>query len=494
MDKKKEQLIKIVGREYVFNDTETIEVCAKDQSFVLPMKPWFVAKPKNMDEVQKLVKWANETNTPLVPVSSGPPHFYGDTVPSAPGGVIVELGRMNKILRIDRRNRMVVIEPGVTYSQLEPELAKEGLRVTMPLLPRANKSVISSLLERQPTIIPRYNYSLPEPLRNCGIVWGSGDIVYSGDSGTGPYSLEEQWNRGMRQVDPRGPNAVDFHRLVTGAQGSLGIVVWASVKCEILPSVRKLFFVPADKLEDLMDFSYRLQRLRLGDEVILANNTLLATMLGKNSEQIGELKEKLPLWVMIIGVAGRALLPEEKLDVQVKDLTDLVQHFGLKLQSGIPGASNTEVLNTILSPSTEPYWKLKYKGACEDIFFLTTLDKTPHYIKTMYAKAEALKYPTSDIGIYIQPQHQGVSNHCEFNLPYNPKDAKESARIKELYAKTSEELIGQGAYFARPYGIWANLVYNRDAQGTMALRKIKKIFDPNNIMNPGKLCFKATGK
>ena len=67
---------------------------------------------------------------------------------------MVDLGRMNKILRIDRRNRMVVIEPGVTYAQLQPELAKEGMRITPPLYPRANKSVIASLLERQPTLIP----------------------------------------------------------------------------------------------------------------------------------------------------------------------------------------------------------------------------------------------------------------------------------------------------------------------------------------------------
>ena len=107
----------------------------------------------------------------------------------------------------------------------------------------------------------------------------------------------------------------------------------------------------------------------------------------------------------------------------------------------------------------------------------------------MYSVAEALKYPASEIGIYIQPQHQGVEHHCEFSLPFDPKDQKEVARVKELYCKASEELIGQGAYFSRPYGMWANMVYNRDAQGTIALRKIKQIFDPKNVMNPGKLCF-----
>jgi len=155
----------------------------------------------------------------------------------------------------------------------------------------------------------------------------------------------------------------------------------------------------------------------------------------------------------------------------------------------LPGASNKEVLDKILNPSGEPYWKLKGKGGCEDIFFLSTLDKIPQYISTMYAQATAFKYPTAEIGIYIQPQHHGVSNHCEFSLPFNPKDIKETAKMKELSAKASEALIGQGAYFSRPYGMWANMVYNRDAQGTIALRKIKKIFDPNNVMNPGKLCF-----
>ena len=151
------------------------------------MTPWFVVKPKSMEEVRRIVTWANETDTRLVPVSSGAPHFYGDTVPSVPGGAIVDLSRMNAIKRIDRRNRIALIEPGVTYGQLQSELAKEGLRLSTPLLPRRNKSVVASLLERQPTIIPRYQYSMTEPLRNLGVVWGNGDILYTGEAGSSVY-------------------------------------------------------------------------------------------------------------------------------------------------------------------------------------------------------------------------------------------------------------------------------------------------------------------
>jgi FAD/FMN-containing dehydrogenase len=159
-------LASIVGRDNVVDDAGILEEYAADHSFAPPRLPRCVARPGGEEQVRALVVWANETGTPLVPVSSGGPHFYGDTVAGVPGAVIVELTRLDAIRRIDRRNRMVVVEPGVSYGRLQQKLAQHGMRVTPPLLPRANKSVIAGLLERQPTLIPRYNYALPEPLRD----------------------------------------------------------------------------------------------------------------------------------------------------------------------------------------------------------------------------------------------------------------------------------------------------------------------------------------
>ena len=152
---------------------------------------------------------------------------------------MLDLRRMDKILRVDRRNRMVVIEPGVTYPQLQAALAEHGMRVTPPLYPRADKSVVASLLERQPTLIPRYNFHLPEPLRSCGVVWGNGETMFTGEAGTGPESLEAQWQAGGVQADPKGPAQTDFFRLLTGAQGTMGVVTWAAVKCELVPAAHE---------------------------------------------------------------------------------------------------------------------------------------------------------------------------------------------------------------------------------------------------------------
>ncbi|HUW46282.1 MAG TPA: FAD-binding oxidoreductase [Dehalococcoidia bacterium] len=482
-------LMEMIGKQKVIKERKILNSYSHDNSFTLPMRPRLVVQPRNADDVQKIVTWANQTKTPLVPVSSGEPHFRGDTVPSVPEAVIVDLRRMDKIIRIDRRNRMVLIEPGVTYAQLQPALAEEGLRLSTPLLPRQSKSVIASLLEREPTLVPKYNHTLPEPLRCLEIVWGNGEILRTGDAGGYYPTLEQQWEMGLAQVFSGGPGQVDYYRLVSGAQGSIGIVTWASVKCEVLPKVHRFFFIPADNLKGLIECAYRLLKVRLGDEFLVLNSANLAAILNRNADGIQALKNKLPPWVIIMGIAGRDLFPEEKVDFQEKDTRDIVQQFGLELLPAVSGIGGGQVMSTILNPSPSTYWKLTYKGACQDIFFMSTLDKIPEFVNTVFTAANALRYPVSDIGIYLQPQHQGTACHCEFNLPYNSGNKIEIGNVRELLETCSEALIKQGAYFSRPYGIWADMVYNRDAGNKEMIRTIKGIFDPNNILNPGKLCF-----
>jgi FAD/FMN-containing dehydrogenase len=484
----KTKLKGIAGGIDVIDDGDVIEACSRDQSFVLPVKPRCVVKPKDADEVQAIVKWANQTQTPLVPVSSGPPHFRGDTVPGVPGAVMVDLSGMNKIIRIDRRSRTAIIEAGVTYPQLQPRLARAGMQLSMPLAPRANKSVVASLLEREPTVIPRLQWLFPEPLRNTEIIWGNGEQFRTGDAGN-VKDPDEAWKHKHAPISLGGPGQVDYWRLVAGAQGSMGIVTWVSVKCELLPQIHKLFFVASNKLDDLLNFVYKLLRFRFGDNLLILNNLTLAAVLGGKPAVIKARAMELPPWSVLVTIAGRERLVEERVDFQEKDISDIAQQFGLKLVPEVPGARNAEVMKAVFSPSSGTYWKLGYQGGSQDIFFLTTLDKTPGFVRAMYSAAETCQYPVSEIGVYLQPVHQGAACHCEFHLPYNPQNARETARMKDFFCRASEEMLQQGAYYSRPYGIWAEMAYNRDAQTTSVLRKLKGLFDPNNVMNPGKLCF-----
>jgi FAD/FMN-containing dehydrogenase len=486
----KKDLVSLVGGDQVIDDPDVLASYARDESFALPIKPKAVVRPASEDEVQALVVWANQTGTPLVPVSSGAPHFYGDTVPSVPGAIMADMSRMNRIIKVDRRNRIAVIEPGVTYGQLQPALAREGLTIVQPLYPRANKSVVASLLERQPTLMPRYNYALTEPLRNCGVVWGNEQRFSTGESGNSVLDIEAQWNAGRRLLEPKGPAQTDFFRLLTGAQGTMGIVTWASVRVQLIPDPKKTMFVIAPKLDDLLDLSRRLTRLRLGDELMIVNAAYLASLLAVESAEAASFREALPAWTLVVGIGGRALRADQRAAVAEQDIAGEASSRGLKLQTALPGVASSRVDAVLSGLASDPHWKLRAKGGVADIFFHTTLDNAPGHLATMLRVAGDHDYPVADVGVYLQPQHQGVSYHMEFSLPYAPEDKAAVAKARALYSAASQRLLAEGAaYFSRPYGEWADTVYNRDAAARDILRAVKKILDPNNILNPSKLCF-----
>ncbi|MGD8455185.1 MAG: FAD-binding oxidoreductase [Anaerolineales bacterium] len=488
MNEKKSSLMEIVGEDGVLENPELGTSFSLDQNLIEPLKPGFSVKPKNVDEVQQIVLWANRTQTPLVPVSSGEPHFRGDTDASAPEAVQVDLSGMKRILKINRRNRLVLIEPGVTHAELQPALKAEGMRLVAPLLPRKKKSVIASLLEREPVMSSKYQWNLLEPLRSLEIVWGNGDKFYSG-GGTFRGEKDEDWEAGLVPLIGPGPNQLDFYKFVSAAQGSMGIVTWASVKCEVYPEVRKLYFIPAEKLEHLIDFTYEMLKFRFGDELFILNRTCLANILAENPTDIDALKDTLPPWTVVVDICGGHILAEERLAAQESDIRDLVQKNELDMVPSLQGVEGEAMLDLILGSSPEPYWKLRYKGGSQEIFFLTTLDKTPGFVTIMFSIAEKMKYPISDIGVYLQPAQQGTGCHCEFVLPFDPDNQAEVENTQKLFKEASLKLFEGGAYFSRPYGIWADMVYPDDARNTIVTRQIKEIFDPKNVMNPGKLCF-----
>lgn len=483
-----EELANFLGKNNVTNAPSVLETYAKDNSFVPSIKPQAVVKAKNVDEVQSLVKWANQNRTPIVPVSSGFPHFKGDSVPSVPNAIVLDLSGMDRIIRIDRRNRMAMIEPGVTFGQILPELAKKGLTISIPLLPRRNKSVITSFLEREPITIPRLAWSMYDPLRSLEVVWGNGDKLFTGEAGI-YSSLEKQWKMGLAQVSANGPGQTDFAKLISGAQGSLAIVTLASVKCEILPQREKLLFASAEKFTDLIDFTYRLLKFRYGDNLLFLNKSNFVRIFGKTEGEIKSLQKDLPPWVLIVSIAGRAYLPEERIEFQEKDISDIARQFNVKIVPTLGKITSQRVSETISKTSGNPYWKIAQKGSCQDIFFLTTLDKTPNFVETFSTVAEAHGCSPSDFGIYIQPTQQGASCHCEFNIPYNPNNQEETTKVQQLYIAGSQAVFEKGAFFSRPYDLWADMVYKKDTQTANVLKKIKGIFDPQNVLNPGKLCF-----
>jgi len=203
--------------------------------------------------------------------------------------------------------------------------------------------------------------------------------------------------------------------------------------------------------------------------------------------------DALPAWTLILGLGGREHYAAERVAVQKKDAASLAGELGLTLQPAVPGATTGDIA-AALAGCCEAPWKLAAEGACADVLFVTTLEEAPAFVEIAHIVADGHGYAAKDVGVYIQPQHQGVTHHVELSLPYDASDPATAEDMKDLSDNLAANLMAAGAYFSRPYGSWAQPVYNRDAAARDALRKVKAIFDPAGIMNPGKLCFGAPKK
>ena len=341
------ELGSIVGSSNVFDSPETLEAYSRDLSFAAQIRPRCVVKPGNGAEVQAVVKWANQTKTPLVPVSSGEPHFRGDTVPRLGGAVIVDLSRMKKIVRIDPRNRVVMVQAGVTFAELHPALEEAGVSAYLPLCPRGSKSVVASMLEREPVTTPAHHWDSTDPLLCGEIIFGTGDVMRTGEAG-GPLTTEEQWEIGNYQLTPM-KTQMDEVKLVSGAQGTIGIITWATLKCRDASKLSRTFVVPSENIAPLLDVSYPLLRNRQCDHLFILNDLNLACLLVREPEQIIALREKLPPWSLVVSFEGYGPLPEDKVEWQEADFKEMIALTGGPNPLSSIAGVGTDELSQIIS-------------------------------------------------------------------------------------------------------------------------------------------------
>ncbi|MGV9206032.1 MAG: FAD-binding protein [Promethearchaeia archaeon] len=464
---------------------ETLETYSKDTSFFKGKTPACIVWVESKKQIEDLLRLANNYSFHLIPISSNSNYrMHGDTIPRNGNSVILNLSKMDKILKIDRKNRSVKIQPGVTYKKLNEKLKKKGLRPLLPLFPRAQKSALMGALDREPITIPRYHWDSSDPLLCTELFFGSGHHFRTG-SAAGPGTIEQQEKMGQAQVNPMGPTQFSPYRILQGSQGSIGIVLWGTIKVELKPDIQQAFHLQSNNLAKLLALQYKLIKYRLCDELLILNNLNLATLIRKQKKNIYNLRDSLKDWHLIFVISGRGELASEKISYLTGDIEDIVKSLELIDSIDSTQVKEKEIL-TFLSKATSQPWRFRLKGGVQDIQYLINYQNIEKSINIGKAN-----FP-EELGIYIQPINQGTSYYCELDIYYNPT-GDNLQQIKDCYMEISKQLIENGCFFNRPYGILTDLIYeNQDVLTVDVLKKVKNIFDPNNILNPGVLCFDKT--
>lgn len=486
----KKQLEQIAGSGNVLDDPALKKRYAADQSFVSGSPPAFIVRPHRVEEIQEIVRVANQTKTPLTARSSGL-NLHGASVPLQ-GGIILDLSSMDRIIEINEQDWYAVIEPGVTYETLQQALQEKGLRLMAPFGVPAKRSVLTSYLERDVMLAAAHSEYGNYLIMDTELVLPEGQLFRTGC-----------WNLDGKPGGFYGPGLNMIYKLWTGSQGTLGIFTKMVVNVQHLSPQRKFFFLPFDSTAKIPEVVKRIQRKEIGWECFGLNRFNLAALLNdewdvpqqfpaspKPSVRFAEIQKSLPAWTLIIGLSGAPYFADEKIAYEEQALLQLCRELNFPAATHLPGFPDLQ--EVFLRESLRPWGilrKFNFKGSVHDLSFKVPLRSITAVETVVSASARHHGYPEQDIGGYFAVMERGRGIHCEFDIHCNPHNTAEQQRIKELWLSASASLMNGGALFDRPYGDWAVLVYERAPEYAAKLKQIKKEMDPQGILNPGKLCF-----
>lgn len=484
----KTQLATIVGKANVLDSPKVLKKYGCDASLQPAGAFTCVVRPKTPEEVQKIVQLANKLKFAVVPQTSGT-HFHGCAVPKT-GGVVLDLSRQTKITDIVEESNVAHVQVGVTWGQFQKTLAEHKMFSIMPLLPPADRSPVMDCLENVPPTIQSHEFA--GPLRSMQMVWGNGELFVSGSAGIDNFRNPGVLSDGALAS---GPGPMSWDTFLYGAQGTIGIATWAVFNIEEYPVMSKAFFIPATSAAALIDPMYKILRRGVGYEGFMVNSMVLASILAKDPEDLGELEAGLPDWTAIIISRGLKRRPEEKIAYEEDCIREIVTKFfnGLDVLTELPGAPGAErrLPEMLLKPwpADKTYWKHAYLGGCQDLMFMTTLERVEKFIPIVTGVASKFGYAATDIGCYIQPVEDGRACQLEFSFYYDPQDDADKDMVRSLYTEAAAAVLGAGAYFNRPYPLIANMVYAKYGNYADLLKRFKKHYDPKGILSPGNLCF-----
>lgn len=452
------------------------------------VEPSGFIKPGSVPELQEVIRDAASRKTGLVPVSSTGVHTKTG-VCCREAHAIVDLSGWKAIPFVSRRNRVVQIEPGVTYGELQVALKNEGLSLPMPLAPRRDKSVLAALCERRPVTWSNKQWETSDPMACMEFLFGTGDRFVTGSAG-GPGTLEQQRKVGQAQKAPLGPASTDFHRIVQGSQGSFGVATWLTVRAELAPTIEKTYLVGAEQLSSLYAFVYAVQRPKLGEESFILNRTAAAMLMTSGEPgRFAAVYASLPEYVCLQNIAGFERLPKERVAYQDADIKKFADASRLTLAAELGQVSATALLAAARDASSERDWRHALRGNCLSLYFQCTLDRSQAYVEMVQTVARLQGVTPDAMGVYVQPVVQNRFCEVEILFPYAPGDEAAVARLKTVEKEAFEALNAAKAFFSRPYGYAESAVFKNNPVNTEFLFKLKRIFDPSRILNPGKFGF-----
>ena len=217
------EILFLFGKENVFTDQESLIIYGHDETENLSYPPEILVKPKDADQVSKIMKLAFENSIPVTPIGARTGLSGGSLC--VHGGIGLSMEKFNKILKIDHDNLQVIVQPGVITQNLQDEVAQKGLYYAPDPASKGSCFIGGNIAENSggPRAV-KYGVTKDFVL-NLEVVLPNGDII-----NTGANTLKNSTGYNLTQ-------------LMVGSEGTLGVITKATLKLIPLPKFNKLILV-----------------------------------------------------------------------------------------------------------------------------------------------------------------------------------------------------------------------------------------------------------
>ena len=450
---------KIAGDSFVFADEESLNNYAHDETENLHFLPDIVIKPRSANEISAIMRLCNEHKIPVTPRGAGT-GLSGGALPHL-GGVLLSMERMNSILEIDEQNLQVITESGVITEVLQNAVKEKGLFYPPDPSSRGSCFIGGNIAENSggPKAV-KYGV-VKDYVLNLEIVLPTGEIIW-----TGANVLKNSTGYNLTQ-------------LIVGSEGTLGIVTKIVLKLLPYPKYDLLMLVPFNSLEK-------------AGEAVSAIFRAGFTPSAMELVEINALK-----------------IVSKFVDSTVVPVTDDMEaHLIIEVDGNH--------LDTLMS-EMEAISELLTQYDCGDIFFADDAQQKAELWKLRRRVAEAVKIdgytieedtvvPRAELPTLIRGV-KALGRQYDFQVVCygHAGDGNLHIRIKKegsIYSLNNPDVIPAlkalfelvkklGGTISGEHGIglvqkeYMGIVF---ADANMQLmRGIKKTFDPNNILNSGKI-------
>jgi glycolate oxidase len=454
-----EEFRSIVGLEQVILDESVLEQYGKDETEKLLFIPEVVLKPLDSLQISAILKICNKHRIPVTPRGAGT-GLSGGALPHL-GGVVLSTEKLNKILSIDERNLQVITEPGVITEVLQDAVKEKGLFYPPDPSSKGSCFIGGNIAENSggPRAV-KYGV-VKDYVLNLEVVLPSGEIMW-----TGANVLKNATGYNLTQ-------------LIVGSEGTLCIVTKIVLKLIPHPSFDLLMLVPFGSLENAgaaVSAIFRAGFVPSALELIEINALqIVSKMVDSSAVPVNDTIEG----HLIIEVDGN------NMDVLMQDM-EAIAELMTQFDAG-------DILFADDAQQKAELWKLRRRAAEAVKLEGYTIEEDtvvpraelPLLIKGVKALGKQYGFKVVCYG------HAGDGNlHIRINHP-TIKNSHGNPEMTEILKTLFQLVKSLGGTISAEHGIgliqkpYMETVFSETA--IQLMRDIKKAFDPNNILNVGKI-------